>query len=93
MSDVSRKTRTVVLLRRDVASRYWRGTWDEVVAAAEAHEDGVQLAEQPLTDSGTPLHEWTEGPKESPVRRQIAPVGWACHYAFLGKPFLHFQNY
>lgn len=87
------KTRTVVLLRRDVAPGYWRMSWSDVVAAAESGNDGVRLVQQPLNDNGVPLHQWSEGPKDAPVFKQIAPPGWAAHYEFRKQPFLHFQNY
>ena len=43
-------TRQVLLLRKDVAPRWYHELWPDVVAAATAHEDGVVLADQDLVD-------------------------------------------
>lgn len=85
--------RDVVLLRKDVAPLHWHRSWTELVADAEGDVDGIDLAQQPESQ-GIALHEWTEGPKDAPVRKQIAPPGWACFYRGPNdRPFLHFQNY
>lgn len=88
-------SRTVVLLRRDVASQYYNRSWDEVIAAAESGVDGVQTAQERV-EAGAPLHTWTEQDADGrPVYRYIAPTGWAAHYKQPNSDrcWLHFQNY
>lgn len=95
MSDPAR-TRTLVLMRADVAPLNWHRPWSALVADAEAGVDGIALGSQPIV-SGLPSFKWTAKVGDQGVTMWAAPPGWAAYYLSPDhKPdtaALHFQHY
>lgn len=88
------RTRTVVLLRRDVAPEKWHLPFSLLVAEAEGGADGVQLAQQPVNKEGSPVWQWWDRSVDPPKEVFVAPKDWAAFYGDKqDKTWLHYQNY
>lgn len=80
-------SRTLVLLRKDVAPSKWHQSHPALIAEAEAGEEGVKTIEQGKAGSGDNRY-WDLNVK--------VPSGWAAFRAGDHgdtRAFLHIQNY